>query len=221
MQESDIVILHEDDSVVVIDKPSGLITHPKYEDDDQYSVAEFMKTRSTDKTPLREGIVHRLDKDTSGMMICAKSSEVKDFLQNQFKEHKVSKTYSAVVYGKPEHQKLNIDLPIDRNPKRPSLQKVSANGKEAFTSVEVIESNNHLSYLEVKPKSGRTHQIRVHLKYIGNPVVNDPFYASTWEEYGSGRLMLHAKSLNITLPGENEPREFASDEPAEFKELVK
>lgn len=220
MNASDITLIYEDDNVVVISKPSGMISHPKHDEDTQYSVAEFMRVLTTDKTPLRQGIVHRLDKDTSGVMICAKNVETKEFLQEQFSKRKVKKEYVAVVYGKLEHEQLNIDLPLSRNPKQPSLYKVGANGKKAFTYVETVKKNGHLSLLILKPTTGRTHQIRIHLQYVGNPVVNDPFYARSWEKYGSGRLMLHSKKLEIEIPKLGLTK-FESIEPPEFKEMMK
>jgi len=181
----------------------------------------------------RPGIVHRLDKDTSGVMLVARNQEYFEYLKKLFQEHKIRKTYIALVYGIPKEKKGVIDEPIAL---KPGTTKRSVFGgkmeKEAVTEYEQVigyrlkvlggrkkkEELIDVSLLKVRPKTGRTHQIRVHLASIGCPVLNDPIYASKKEKVGSGRLMLHALSLEFTSK-EGKKIFIESEEPAEFKEL--
>ena len=144
----------------------------------------------------RSGIVHRLDRATSGVMICAKNEATLSFLQKQFSDRKVEKTYVAVVKGKPKHDEAIIDAPIGRDLKTPQKFKVDVDGKVAQTSYKVIKQSDKYTTLELHPKTGRTHQLRVHLLYINLPIVGDSLYGDT----PYSRLMLHARSLKITLP---------------------
>lgn len=204
-------ILYEDDDVVVIDKPAGILTHPKGKIIDEFSVASFMKLRSDfPEDDARPGIVHRLDRDTSGVMIAAKNPEALSFLAKQFADRKAKKTYVAVVKGKPELKEAVIDAPIGRHPKAPSTFRVSAEGKSAQTKYTVLDTHNGLSLLLLKPITGRTHQLRVHLDYIGTPILGDRVYGTETD-----RLYLHAKELEITLPN-RERRTFASPLPRSF-----
>jgi 23S rRNA pseudouridine1911/1915/1917 synthase len=146
----------------------------------------------------RPGIVHRLDRATSGIIIMAKDSATKRLLQKQFQDRKAHKTYLAIVKGTPKHPEAKIDLPIGRNPKKPSSFRVDAKGKPAQTSYRVLASNGAFSVLELKPVTGRTHQLRVHLAYIGCPIVGDTLYDGCKSPIG--RMCLHALSLEITIP---------------------
>jgi 23S rRNA pseudouridine1911/1915/1917 synthase len=163
----------------------------------------------------RTGIVHRLDRDTSGVMIGAKNEQARTKLQAQFSQRKAKKTYYAVVEGHLKNDQAIIDLPIRRNAKRPTTFLVEAGGREAITSYRVIEMNNRYSLVELKPQTGRTHQLRVHLAHLGHPIVGDRVYG-----HEADRLYLHAAELELTLPnGERET--FKSPLPLRFKELVK
>lgn len=189
-------ILYEDDDVVVINKPTGVLAHPKGKIIDEYSVAEFMKSRSDfAEDEARPGIVHRLDRDTSGVMIAAKNPEALSFLAKQFSDRKAKKTYIAIVVGAPKLAEAEIDAPIGRHPKAPSTFRVTAEGKSAQTKYKVLASNEKYSLLELHPFTGRTHQLRVHLAYIGTPIYGDRVYGVE-----ADRLYLHAKELEITLP---------------------
>ncbi len=198
--ESEIPIIFVDENVIVLDKPSGLLTHAKGVENDEFSVAEFMKSRTFDSPGSnRAGIVHRLDRDTSGVIIAAKNEEAKKFLQKQFESRKVKKEYIAVVDGTPRELEAQIDLPIERNPSSPSSFRVHSNGKVARTHYKVLSSNDKYSVVDLRPATGRTHQLRVHMNYLGTPIVGDKLYKSSHSPIG--RLCLHAGSLEVTIPG--------------------
>lgn len=207
----EIPIIYEDENVVVIDKPAGILSHAKGVITDEYSVADFIKPYLKYKTySNRAGIVHRLDRDTSGVMILARNEATATMLQKQFANRKVKKKYMAIVKADLKHQEANIDLPIERNPKMPSQFRVGAKGKQATTHYKVLKQNNKLSLLELKPETGRTHQLRVHLCYINAPIVGDRIYGKKAE-----RLYLHASSLEITIPT-SKRKVFSSHLPKSF-----
>ena len=164
----------------------------------------------------RGGIVHRLDRATSGVMICAKNTEALKKLQKQFSQRKTKKTYFAVVSGRPKVEAAVIDMPIERNPKAPATFRVGPQGKDAKTTYEVVQSNDAYSLLKLTPETGRTHQLRVHLKQIGHPIVGDVLYDGKAGE----RLMLHAESLEITIPKNSERKVFQVSVPTEFEQCT-
>ncbi len=213
--EIELPILYEDKACVVINKPVGLLSHSKGAFNPEPSVATWLRSRLTGMSGERAGIVHRLDRATSGVMICAKTPEALQWLQKQFSRRRTKKTYLAVVQGELKQPEAIIDMPIARNPKKPALFRVGANGKTAQTLYKVLESNGQYSLLELKPTTGRTHQLRVHLGHIGHPIVGDKFYGGKEAD----RLFLHAQSLELTLP--NKKREtFTVPTPKTFKELA-
>lgn len=212
-------VVYEDDHVIVINKPAGVLTHAKGAMTEEFSVAEFVRPRMTEKDDTnRPGIVHRLDRATSGVIICAKDSETKRLLQKQFQDRKVHKTYFAVVKGVPKLAEAKIDLPIERNPKVPSSFRVGAKGKSAVTIYKTLASNDTYSVLELKPQTGRTHQLRVHLAYLGCPIVGDALYDGGKSPIG--RMCLHAKELEITIP-EGRRETFQADLPADLLQFMK
>lgn len=216
--EGELPILYEDDNVIVVNKPVGILTHAKGERSEEFSVAEFMKQYVTDDTESnRPGIVHRLDRDTSGVLIAAKNSETKGMLQKQFQDRRAKKTYYAIVRGVPKLPEANIDLPIERDPKTPSRFRVGSSGKSALTHYKVIKSRNGFSLLELKPTTGRTHQLRVHLAYIGTPIAGDAWYGGGKSPIG--RLCLHAAALEITIP-KGDRRTFEAEIPDDFKQWI-
>ncbi len=208
-------ILYIDDNVIVINKPIGVLTHSKGSINEEFTVADFFRRYSTynDDTN-RPGIVHRLDRDTSGVMIGARNAETATMLQKQFADRKTKKTYFAVVVGTPTNAKAMIDLPIGRNPSAPSTFRVDTSGKEAQTAYEVVRSNGELTLVELRPKTGRTHQLRVHTAYLGTPIYGDRVYGKV-----ADRLYLHAHSLEITIPQSNR-QTFTAPTPPEFEEIV-
>ena len=192
-------VVYEDEHVVVINKPVGVLTHAKGALTEEFSVAEFVRPRMAEPDDTnRPGIVHRLDRATSGIIICAKDAETKKLLQKQFQVRKAYKTYIAIVKGLPKHPEAKIDLPIERNPSAPSTFRVGAKGKAAVTLYKTIATNGKYSVLELKPQTGRTHQLRVHLAYIGCPIVGDTLYGGGKSPIT--RMCLHAKELEITIP---------------------
>lgn len=178
-------VVYEDENVVVVNKPAGLLSEAKGEYCPERTLADF-------------GLIcHRLDRDTSGVMILAKNEETQKFLKKQFQDRKVHKTYYAIIEGRPKLDEARIDLPMARDLKRPTTFRVDANGKEAETFYKVIKTDDKHSLVELRPTSGRTHQLRVHMKYLGHPIIGDRVY----DGEKADRLYLHAGSLEITLPG--------------------
>lgn len=212
----DLPVIYEDDDVVVIDKPAGVLTHALALHGNEASVASFLRTKVQGLEGERAGIVHRLDRATSGVIIGAKSQKAVSMLQKQFSQRKVKKTYVAVVEGHLDPEEAVIDMPIERNPKAPATFRVGPNGKPSRTQYKVLSENPKYSLLELKPETGRTHQLRVHLAKVGHPIVGDPLYGTG--QYGD-RLFLHALSLEITLPG-GERKTFVAPLPVEFEEQI-
>jgi 23S rRNA pseudouridine1911/1915/1917 synthase len=228
----DIPILYEDDDCVVVEKPVGILSHSKGDFNPEGTVGSWLAEHMVKlgKKPLyilekdvesgsphnpRAGIVHRLDRATSGVMICAKTPAALAHLQKQFSQRKTKKTYIAVVSGhlKPAH--AIIDMPIERNPKKPKTFHVSSGGKESITEYEVLRSNDKYDLVELRPVTGRTHQLRVHMEHQGHPIVGDTFYRGP----AADRLYLHAQSLEITLPNKQR-KTFTAPLPKTFDELV-
>ena len=211
-----IPVLYEDDDVIVINKPAGVLSHAKSSEIDEVTVASYFADRIEDSlTNSRAGIVHRLDRDTSGVMVIARTKSTLDYLQKQFANRTVEKTYVAVVSGKPKDKEAILKWPIERNPKQPSTFRVGAQGKPAETYYQIVKSSAKHSFLELKPKTGRTHQLRVHLKELGYPIVGDRLYG---RESGT-RLMLHAQRVCLAIK-HDDYRCFEADLPPDFEELL-
>ncbi len=211
----DLPILYEDDNVIVVNKPSGLLTHAKGGLSDEPTVAEIIRPKTSFATDTdRPGIVHRLDRDTSGLLIIAKNPESAAHLQRQFAERTAKKTYIAITDGKPKLNAAKIDLPIGRNPSAPSTFRIDPNGKPAQTTYHVLTENDAQSLIELKPTTGRTHQLRVHLAHLNAPILGDRVYGKS----SDCRMMLHAQKLEITLPS-GERKVFEAAVPGEFKRL--
>ena len=209
----DLPILYEDDDVIVVNKPSGLLTHAKGGLSDESTVAEIIRPKTSFATDTdRPGIVHRLDRDTSGLLIIAKNPESAAHLQRQFAERTAKKTYIAITDGKPKLNAAKIDLPIGRNPSAPSTFRIDPNGKPAQTTYHVLTENDTQSLVELKPTTGRTHQLRVHLAHLNAPILGDRVYGKS----SDCRMMLHAQKLEITLPS-GERKVFEAAIPDEFK----
>ena len=211
----DLPILYEDDDVIVVNKPSGLLTHAKGGLSDEPTVAEIIRQKTSFATNTdRPGIVHRLDRDTSGLLIIAKNPESAAHLQRQFAERTAKKTYIAITDGKPKLNAAKIDLPIGRNPSAPSTFRIDPNGKPAQTTYHVLAENDAQSLVELKPTTGRTHQLRVHLTHLNVPILGDRVYGKS----SDCRMMLHAQKLEITLPS-GERKVFEAIVPDEFKKF--
>ena len=206
MKNADLVpeVIYEDGNVVVLDKPAGLLSMPR---------AQYCPEKTLENYGL---LVHRLDRDTSGVVILAKSPEVQTFLKKQFQDRTTHKTYYAIVSGRPKLDEAKIDLPIARDLKHPTMFRVDPNGKESETYYKVLKSNGKYSLVELRPTTGRTHQLRVHLKYLGHPILGDPLYG----EEKADRLYLHANKLEITLPGDKRVT-FEAKLPEEFEDVFR
>ena len=187
MKNADLVpeVIYEDGNVVVLNKPAGMLSMAK---------GQYCPENTLERYGL---LVHRLDRDTSGVVIMAKSPEVQMFLKKQFQDRKTHKTYYAIVSGRPKLDEAKIDLPLARDLKRPTTFRVDPNGKASETYYKVLKSDGKHSLLELRPTTGRTHQLRVHMKYLGHPILGDPVYG----EEEADRLYLHANKLEVTLPG--------------------
>ncbi len=201
--------IYEDENVIVLNKPSGLLSETKGEYCPEPTLSDFGL------------IVHRLDRDTSGVVILAKNEKTQSFLRKQFQDRKAHKIYLAIVNGRPKLDSAKIDLPIARNLKHPTTFQVDPNGKPSITFYNVLKTDDKHSLVELKPITGRTHQLRVHLKFIGNPIVGDKVYG----EKEPSRLMLHAHELEITIPGKNDDSDnvrkiFTAPVPLEFDTFV-
>lgn len=203
----DVEVIYEDINVKVLNKPAGLLSMQKGELKTEPTLEDFGY------------LVHRLDRDTSGVVILAKNEEVRGLLQKQFQDRKVKKKYIAVVCGHLKMKEARIELPIARNLKRPTTFDVDANGKEAITEYRVLAENEKYSLVELNLLTGRTHQIRVHMKYLGTPILGDEVYGGETAE----RLFLHAESLEISIPGEEHRirKTFTVKAPEEFIEKTK
>ena len=215
-------VVYMDDNVIVISKPAGMLVHAKGGIVPEFTVADFVRhyfdieELNSSEDNNRLGIVHRLDRATSGVMICARNLTTASMLSRQFAERKAHKTYLAVTEKVPSEMSARIDLPIGRNLSQPSTFRVDGKGKSAITDYTVLRVNSdNTALIELKPQTGRTHQLRVHLAYLGCPILGDPVYGHG--KYGD-RLMLHAYKLEITIPGVNggERRVFIAEPPAEF-----
>lgn len=215
--DKELPILYIDDNVIVVNKPAGVLTHSKGAMNDEFTVADFFRrytTNALDTT--RPGIIHRLDRDTSGVIIGARNDETALLLKKQFSDRTAKKQYSAVVDGVPKLDKAIIDLPIGRNPSVPSKFRVDSKGKPALTAYEVLKSNGKQSLIELKPKTGRTHQLRVHMAYINTPISGDRVYGDV---NSAPRLFLHAHTLELTIPI-SDRKVFTAPIPPEFEKTV-
>lgn len=229
-------IIYEDKYVIVINKPAGLVVHGDGRTDEpnvcDWALKHFPEiagvgepmTLSNGTVIDRPGIVHRLDRETSGVMILAKTQESFEFLKEQFKERQVSKKYNAFVYDPFKETEGVIDRPIGKSKKdfRQWSAQRGARGvmREAVTEYTVLKTSPTASFLEVRPQTGRTHQIRVHMKAVNHPVVADRLYATKRGAIlGFKRLALHASQILVTLPS-GEQKEFEAPLPADFKKAL-
>jgi len=211
-------IIYEDDDVIVLNKPAGILTHAKGAQSDEFSVAEFVRPRTSDGVETnRPGIVHRLDRGTSGVIIAAKNTVAKRWLQGQFSKRNVKKTYLALVEGHLKEPEAILKLPIERNPKKPQTFRVSANGKVAETAYKVDASYANNDLVRLSPHTGRTHQLRVHMEYLGHPIVGDVMYGT--DNKRLGRMFLHAHTLELTLPS-RERKVFTAPLPPELQNYL-
>ena len=221
----DVGILFEDEQIVVVDKPVGLVVHPGAGTKRTTLVEGLLVGRNLPPSddPTRPGIVHRLDKDTSGVLLVAKTPEALQSIQAQFAGRTTSKTYVAVVRGIVTEEEGWIDAPIGRDPRVPSRMAVQPGGRQAQTGFSVLRRMDDATLLVVRPRTGRTHQIRVHCRYIDHPVAGDRIYggaggraAGPAAPEAGPRLMLHAWRLEIEHPASGERERFEAPIPPDF-----
>ena len=230
-------VLFENEHVLVIDKPCGMVVHPakgNYTGTLVNALLYYCKDlirRFPDEggdgkhsvfDEYRPGIVHRLDKDTSGVLITAKNSDAQSVLSEQFKSREVRKVYLAVVKGRPKEKKGRIDKVLARGrADRKKFTCAAQKGKRAVTDYRVLQYYRGYSLVKIMPRTGRTHQIRVHMKSIGCPVLGDSLYSRRDAGFPDIPLMLHAYQLHIRLPGEEKSRRFRAPLPRRFRELLR
>jgi 23S rRNA pseudouridine1911/1915/1917 synthase len=231
-----LTILYEDSSIIVIDKPPGMVVHPAYGNPSGTLVNALLyhcKDLAGINGVLRPGIVHRLDKDTSGVMVVAKDDEAFQHLTKQFKNRTVKKVYSAIIYGRFSQDEGLIDSAIGRHPsERKRMSTRTKRGREAITRWKKVEEFDGCTLLEIFPQTGRTHQIRVHLSSIGHPVLGDPLYGRKGRPgtihdpvlkecvKRMDRQALHAQRLEFTHPRTEERIQFISPIPQDMKEVL-
>ncbi len=223
-QEIPLRILYEDDSVVVIDKPQGMVVHPGAGNPDGTLVNAVLFRIAGMEVPgdsVRPGIVHRLDKETSGTIIVAKHTRALEFLSSQFQERQTEKYYLAIVKGRLPHHEGQISGLIGRDPAhRIRFTGKTARGKTAVTNYRVLQKFPGYALVLLKPETGRTHQLRVHMHDLGCPVLGDPLYARKDTDFPDATLMLHAYSLRIRIPSGKWKR-FKSPVPERFREVLR
>ena len=213
-----LTIIYQDEDVIVVDKPAGLTVHPA-PGHPSGTLVNALLALAPELAGLRDrvrpGIVHRLDRDTSGLLVVARNERARDDLIRQMKQREVSKTYLALVQGVPQPPQGTIEAPIGRHPRNRKKMAVVAGGREAETRYRTREEVDGLALLEVEPVTGRTHQIRVHLAAIGHPVVGDAVYGKRSDLVG--RQFLHAWRLAFDLPSSGRRVEFESPLPADLR----
>jgi 23S rRNA pseudouridine1911/1915/1917 synthase len=228
-EKLEVNLVYEDADVFVFDKAQGMVTHPAngHWGGTLANAALWLDAeRKGEGHPARGGIVHRLDKDTSGVIVVARSSEAHECLAGQFKARAVRKEYAAIVRGSPEADSGRIENCLARDKRdRKKFASAGQGGKHAVTDYKVLKRWNlgargTYSFLALYPKTGRTHQLRVHLSESGWPILGDPLYGATDRLFPGATLMLHARRLRIRLPGAKAPSVFKAELPVRFREVV-
>lgn len=215
-------IIYEDEDVAIVNKPKGMVVHPaagNYESTLVNGLLHELDDLSEINGVIRPGIVHRIDKDTTGLLMVAKNDEASKALTEQLKDHSCKRTYHALVYGVINETKGRINAPIGRSKDDRKKMAVVKDGKEAITNFTVLKRFEKFTYIECRLETGRTHQIRVHLDYIGHPLVGDQTYGRR-KVIGEQGQFLHAKTIGFTHPRTNEWVEFDSELPEYFTEFM-
>ena len=217
-------IVYEDNDIIVVNKPKGMVVHPANGNSDGTLVNAIMAickgSLSGIGGEIRPGIVHRLDKDTSGLLIIAKNDRAHVNMSNQIKNREVKKIYIALVRGNVNEEEATINMPIGRSTKDRKKMAVRKDGKEAITHFKVLKRYSKYTLLEVKIDTGRTHQIRVHMSEIGHPIIGDMVYSNGKNEFSVSGQMLHAKSLDFKHPKTGKDMHLEADLPQYFKDVL-
>ena len=224
-QDLPLSVIYEDERVVVVDKEQGLVVHPGAGNRSGTLANALLfrrLSRSLTAEGFRPGIVHRLDKDTSGVIIAAYDDEALAFLADQFKERTTRKTYVAIVMGNPPLDAGIVDKRIARDPRdRKRFACVETGGKAALTQYKVVERFDGYTLMLLRPRTGRTHQLRVHLRSLGCPILGDPIYGRDDDRFPAATLMLHALRLRLRLPGASSPSTFTAPLPQRFRSILR
>ena len=223
-QKMDLDVIFEDDNIIIVNKEKGIVVHPGNGNPDG-TLANAILERCKDSLSgiggtIRPGIVHRIDKDTSGLIIIAKNDNAHLKISKQIQERKVSKTYIALVRGIIKENEATINMPIGRSTKDRKKMAVTKNGKEAITHFKVLKRYEGFTLLEVKIETGRTHQIRVHMAEIGYPIVGDEVYSNGKNPFNVKGQMLHAAKLEFVHPTTNEAVKFEAPLPQYFQQIL-
>lgn len=223
-QDIPLDVLYEDNDIIVVNKPKGMVVHPangNFEGTLVNAVMAICKdSLSGIGGEIRPGIVHRLDKDTSGVIIVAKNDKAHINLSEQIKNHEVEKTYIALVRGVVKENEATINMPIGRSTKDRKKMAVTKTGKNAVTHFKVLKRHNNYTLLEVKIETGRTHQIRVHLSEIGYPIIGDTTYSNGKNEWGIVGQCLHAKSIKFKHPITGKEMFIEAPMPDYFQDII-
>jgi len=217
-------IIYQDNDVAVINKAIGMVVHPSAGHQSGTVVNAILfhiKDLSSINGVIRPGIVHRIDKDTSGLLIIAKNNQAHLCLSEQLKDKSLYREYLALVHGHVKDDKFTIDMPIARHPQKRKQMAVVEHGKLAKTHVEVIKRYERYTLVRCRLETGRTHQIRVHLQSIGYPIVGDPIYSSKKDEFQLGGQFLHAYKLGFIHPTTQKQMRFEAPLPTQFEEILK
>lgn len=224
-QDIPVPVIYEDKDIIVVNKPKGMVVHPANGNPDGTLVNAILAMCKDSLSgiggEIRPGIVHRLDKDTSGLLIIAKNDLAHMNMSKQIQDRKVIKKYIALVRGTVPENEATIDMPIARSQKDRKKMAVDKNGKEAVTHLKVLARYDKYTLLEIKIDTGRTHQIRVHMSYIGHPVIGDEVYSNGKNEFGVKGQMLHAKYLEFTHPITGKDIKLEAPLPEYFEEVLK
>ncbi len=223
-QNLPIEVIYEDNDIIVVNKPKGMVVHPANGNPDGTLVNAIMAickdTLSGIGGEIRPGIVHRLDKNTSGAIIIAKNDKSHINLSEQLKNHEIKKTYIALVRGRVKENQATINMPIARSKKDRKKMAVDRNGKEAITHFEVLKRYNDCTLLKINIETGRTHQIRVHLSQIGYPIIGDEVYSNGKNKWNVEGQCLHAKSLEFRHPTTGKKIHIEAEIPKYFQEIL-
>ncbi len=224
-QNIPIEIVYEDDNMLVVNKPSGMLTHPTSIERENTLVNTLLYKYGNNLSDIngefRRGIVHRLDRNTSGLLMIAKNNKAHEFLAEQIKNHTITKKYLAIVKGVLTEKVFEINSPIGRNPNQPHKMMVAENGKPAKTIVKVLDTFKDYTFVELTLITGRTHQIRVHMKSINHPIYNDTLYGAGTGKVKTQEQVLQSYFLRFTKPFGNEIIELQIEPDEKIKKVLK